>query len=354
MKEKIYYEQYSNRTLVIDSLLGLIDWEIGEKSLPQLQIKELQNLIEDMGQSFLKVLAQDILISFIEPYSKVLIKEINEQSFLFVLNRNIGEIKHQIISEDFESLRRYGGLLITLLDKKEKKIIFMMPNLKKYEKTSKYARNNIIKSTGINSSRNSDSNATNNEEYVEATLSLPKSMFNNNPEVLELVMKNNNMLTELSREMNSKLNYLNNSINNLLEHNQMKLVISEKDNMIEELNFQLEKLIRDRRMMNNERKKAELIALTQIKSELKLSAIAIEKQIDLEEITTLKDKFKTLLGEVLDSVEINSDEKKKIMDNESFNYKLEELSDNFDSKVQSLKDIKSDFIKNNIISPKGD
>ncbi|HFJ9280744.1 hypothetical protein AT278_04745 [Bacillus cereus] len=354
MKEKIYYEQSSDRTLVLDSLVGFVDWEIGEKSFPQLQIKDLQKLIEDKGQSFLKALPQDILISTIERYSKLSIKENNGQSFLFMLNRNIGEIKNQILHEDFDSLHRYGGLIITLLDEKEKKIIFMMPNVKKYEKTSKNVRSNIIKSNVISSSRNSYSNATNNEEYIEAKISLPKNMFNNNPEVLELAMKNNDMLIELSRDMNSKLNYLNNSINNLLEDNQMKLVMSEKDNMIEELNFQLEKLIRDRKIMDNERKKAELIALNQIKSELKLSAIAIEKQIDLEETTTLKDKFKALLGEVLDSVEINLEEKKRIMDNEDFNYKLEALSDNFDSKVQSLKDIKSDFIKNNIISPKGD
>lgn len=255
MKEKIYYEQSSDRTLVLDSLVGFVDWEIGEKSFPQLQIKDLQKLIEDKGQSFLKALPQDILISTIERYSKLSIKENNGQSFLFMLNRNIGEIKNQILHEDFDSLHRYGGLIITLLDEKEKKIIFMMPNVKKYEKTSKNVRSNIIKSNVISSSRNSYSNATNNEEYIEAKISLPKNMFNNNPEVLELAMKNNDMLIELSRDMNSKLNYLNNSINNLLEDNQMKLVMSEKDNMIEELNFQLEKLIRDRKIMDNERKK---------------------------------------------------------------------------------------------------
>lgn len=358
MKEKLYYKEVNDKTLVLDSVTGLIGWEDGSDFL-QVQMRNLQRLILNKEDNFLRAASNEIVILEVTPYSKLTLKVINGKSYLVSLNKTLGLLKCDLQDKELENLNRNGGLIIVLLESTEKNIVFIIPNLKKYEKNTISLGRNIFKGNENNHYFN-NYNISNNsvlddeEDYIETNLKLPKKLFNSNQEVLELLNKNHLLMREHYYELNSKLTHLNNTVKSLSDNSEKDYIIKKQELNIKDLNYQLEKLIHDRRQLENERKKAELIALNQFKADLKMSTLAIEKQVDLDDSYSLHSKLQSLVTDILDFLEVPQEAKNKVMESKSINAKITDISDNFDSKVQSLMDIRDEFVLNNIIKPKGD
>jgi hypothetical protein len=357
VKEKIYFEQVTGKYLILETKTGQLNWEVGGENLPKLQIKTLQALLDKNGNNFLVSLCDDIKILVVEPYSKLIQKEVDGHIHIFHINSSLGLLSYEVMNKEFENLNRYGGILICTVIEETNKFVFIMPNMRKFEKKNGTVSQNVVK--GNQSSQNPPSNTqgftiTKSEDYIEATVKLPKSLINNNKEeMLELLNKNNAQLKDFYYDMNQKLNYMNNAIKRLVENNEYEYKIKEQEHYIADLNFQLDKLIHDRRLLENERKKAELIAINQLKADLKLSILAIEKHVDIDDVESSKTTIRNLIIEAFTLMEIDNNSIQTVFDNESFNNKFESIADNIDSKIESLIDIRNEFVSKNIINLKG-
>ncbi|WP_411738431.1 hypothetical protein [Peribacillus sp. S4] len=363
--------QEINKTLVLDTYTGAIRWQ-EKKSHPQLEIKHLQNLLAKKNDGFLTSSSEDINILIIEPYSSIVLREVGGIEYLYKSNNNLGELKYKFTSsytrdKELDMLKRFGGLIITFVEKDikdiNKKVIFIMSNVRVYEKKSTFPINNIVKEEENFQYINSNSNITiqnsgvhNSEEYIETNIKLPKGLFHHieNQELLNAINKNNHLINDMYREFNNKLLFINKSLNRNDENEKNIQIIDKQKETIKELNDDIEKLIHDREILDNERIKAVLIAKNQLKKDLRLSKISLQKHIDLDEIIPLKESIFSIFDDVLTELNIDEETIKRIHKNENLNNKVEILSDNFDSKVQSLLDIREDFIKYNIIESKGE
>jgi len=350
LKERVYFEKRIDKTLVLDIETGKLGWHDGYFNAPLLDIRKLQSLIEKRGEYFLLPDNEDIKIIYIEPYAKLKQKLIRENIFIYSLQEKLGEVKFPLKVSDFEAINRFGGLFISVVVGNETDLVYIMPNIKRYEKnTSNNIGGNIVKANGQNINYTNLSNKI-DDEYIEAKIKVPKDIFkfNNHQDLMEMIGKNNELIKEFYYEINNKLNYLNNNLFNQKDNNIRQLEIE-----IVELNEQIGRLIQDRKILENEKGKAELIAFNNLKADLKMSILAIEKHMDLEDAIPSKIKIEKILIEVLKSIDVNQKEINKILKEENLKNKIESLADDYDSKFQSLLDIKNEFILNKIINSKG-
>ncbi|MCM3226323.1 hypothetical protein [Terribacillus saccharophilus] len=350
MYEKMYYDVTKDKTLLFNTTTGKLDWEKGKVDLLQLRLKTLQNLIDLHGVSFLKPIPSDIKIISVQPY-KVSKKEVEGQQYLALSSSNNLLKKNDLRARDLDELVRNGGVLVTSINESPNQVYFLMPHIRKYEKNSSSAGRYLNRESDNYFNNNKSTNS--NEEYIEATIRLPRNIAGNNQDIIEQILKSQTLMREYFLDMSQKLNYINNSVQTVVDDTKYEKFYKEQKNESLNLHAQVEKLIQDRKILEGEKKKAELIALNQIKQDLKMSVLAVEKQIDLEDKISSEKRIISVIIQVLKSLDSEEETINNILENEEIADMIGELSDNFDSKIQSLIDIKEDFIKNNIIKNKG-
>ncbi|RNB87211.1 hypothetical protein EDM56_16165 [Brevibacillus fluminis] len=371
MKKVIYYDEFNRRYLVIDTVSGSLNWlEESDQSLANLNLKSAQELYENISIRFMQSKPSDIKIEKFEPNNNVTRKTFNGRSLLKIGNKNIGQIINDIYAKEIDNFNKQGGIILTSYINQIQKVLFLMPYPKKFEKNSEASRKTLIQEPDFdensekksfeiltseqnNKSKQGEYINSNGNDFIETIVKLPKTLFNekqNDERIFEMLTKNNKYLIEVHQDLSNKMSYLNSIIKSSVEfQNNKDDYIKNLENQIQKLNIQIELLISDRKLLEQEKEKAELIAFNNFKAKLKMSRVAIEKQIDLDENFSTKDKLFSLIKTLAYHTLHNDEDIKKLLENEDFFSEWIDFSNNIDSKLQSLLDIKSDFKSINLI-----
>lgn len=362
MKKIVYFDQIRNRYLLIDDQTTMLYWTTNlEENLSKLDILLAQNLYVKMIDNFMSNKPSDIKIEKYNSNNKLYKKENENISTLQIGRKVIGNLTEIHLKEkDIEAFNKQGGIILTAYINNINTILFFMPFPRNNEKKVDMLRNSIVHQESlsikypINTVNESNKLSHKDNDFLEATIKLPKNVFENeiinNSEIIELLKRNEKNTQLFYQDLSNKLSYLNTNFKNSLDQEK------EKDNHINNLERELIKLrkeikmlIDDRILLEKEKEKAELVVLNKIKNDLKTSKLAIDKQIDLEESSDFRKKLLPLVKKIAYYALDNDEDIQRLLRNENILEECFTISDNIDSKMQSLLDIKRNFKSINII-----
>jgi hypothetical protein len=319
MKFLIFSED--NNYLVFDSLERDLYWSKNKPSIDA-DRKTLQSLLNNkMKLQF----PSNIQIKNLNP-DQITVFE-NKLKFKTLM---LGEISTEIKKYEIENLKKNGGAVLIYFSEINDQVIKVIPNYISSVKSDIRNTNNVNNG---------------NSDYIEAVVKIPKISHIDN-ETLGRMMDSNIQIYKKVTDINLKLDYLQNYTNNLLNHKEFE---REKDQLLSRIN-QLEKnnemLIRERALFEREIKNAEQTALIRIKDELNSSIAAINRIVDLDDYD-----FKAQFYELVEQIQTlngNSKNNKKTKKVEKSS-DVVDFIDNLEAKIQSLKEIKKEFVKLNLL-----
>lgn len=257
-------------------------------------------------------------------------------SIIKLQSKILGELSPDIKSLEIENLKKNGGYIIIHTDNL-KKIIKVIPNYNSSVKVEDRNNNNNLYNSYFN-------NENINTEYIEAIVKIPK-VSNIDNETLGRIMESNIQIYKKVNDISTKLASIENFTDNIFDNR-----LKENDQLLMKIN-QLEKnndmLIRERALFEKDIKNAEQTAYIKIRDELKGSITAINRIVDLDDYD-FKKCFQTVIEQMYETQGFNKNNSKKkiIRDN---NAELLDFTENIEAKIQSLKEIKKEFIKLNLL-----
>jgi hypothetical protein len=327
MKFLIYGKGKSN--LIYDDVYSQIKWE-EVKPKQEADRLVLQKIFNDFSQNNL-LIQEGLELLLINAAQDIAMFE----GLLKIDGEFIGVINPDIKKNEFSSLKRNGGLTILALDNNEiVKIIPSYPN--SLNKSDWRHENNIIS--------NNKSNIEN--DYIEATIKLPRNIIeSNDSETIRRILDSNIQMYRQLNILNNKIDKLNEEMYSKKQNEDLYMAYKNK---IEILTVEIDMLRKERLYLEKEISIAESTALNTLKSNLKQSTAAIERHIDLEGFPATKLRITEMIFNLLKDV-YSPKQIEELLMKEDVVKELDDFSDNVDAKIQSLNEIKREFISQKII-----
>lgn len=248
----------------------------------------------------------------------------------------IGELSPDIKTFEIESLIKNGGHIIIQTTDIKKNIIKVIPS---YNSTNFDDRSSYNNKSLYNNYFNIENN---NTEYIEAIVKIPK-VSNLDTDTLGRIMESNIQIYKKVNDISTKLasieNFTENAMDNRIDENNQLL------NRINQLEKNNEMLVRERALFEKEIKNAQQSAYIKIKDELKGSIAAITRIVDLDDYD-----FKKYFEEIIEQNYNKNNNKKRVKSDINIeNTGLLDFTENIEAKIQSLKEIKKEFMKVNLL-----
>lgn len=371
----IYVDEANDRIIKYDSNSKNIFWSKHKQGINisnEIQT-ELNNLLLE------KVISKekDIEIISLHTNNNVTRKKDKEAYFLYNGNDVIGLLDIQMSPKKVKDIKMNGCIFIIYADQSIKRIIFFV--IKECNKMAKDYNNNR---DWISKSSNKDKKNEINDEhlvqesfvksehnietqdnesilkYCEATIKIPIVEYSANDDKIDKILKiaeqlnnkiniiNENMIKTDSKDslesnFNNK-NFYNNLVNENIElKKRNNSLIRERNELLETSNS----LVNERKFLTNEIQKSRLYAINEMAKELKPATVYIESQFDLD---LQRDIFSEIIEIINRSVGENL--KEGIVENLEVINEIKEFSNNIESKIQALREIRDLFKKVNIMS----
>ncbi|EMN7731560.1 hypothetical protein WB980_004972 [Bacillus cereus] len=321
--------------LVYDDVYSLIRWE-EIKPKQEADRLVLQKIYNDFLQNNI-IVPEDLELLLISAAQDISVFE----GLLKIDGEIIGVINLDIKKSEFNSLKKNGGLIILIHDKKE--VVKIIPSYPNSLNTSDWRlENNIIS----NNRKNIES------DYIEATIKLPRNIIDSNDsETIKRILDSNIQMYRQLNSLNSRIDRLSEDMYSKKQNEDLFMAYK---NRIENLTVEIDMLRKERVYLEKEISIAESTALNTLKSNLKHSKAAIERHIDLKEFPATKSRIIDIIINLFKDV-YSPKEIEDLLMKEDRVKELEDFSDNVDAKIQSLNEIKSEFISQKIIkSSKGE
>lgn len=295
--------------LIYDDLLKIIKWEKND-DYAYSRFPPLEKLYRGLLTGDIVIDKKNLDFLEINNSKKIDIKNIT----LFMNKEILGEFEY-IDEKTFQTLIIFGGIILRT---NTNKIIFTIVN---NFKSNAVKVTNSVRSSIVNKTLFEEENKQVND-YYEATIKIPKIV--DGKEVNEKI----NRIFDSNKEIYKKII----EIDRKIENNNQNMSTFNKEN--ETLKIQIENLLMERNILKEEIENANLIAKNIFIKELDTSKIAIMRHPDLDKTISIKEEITKILN---------------MPESEERNNLLVQLSDNIDSKIDSLKEIKKNFEDNNII-----
>ncbi|MGE7683906.1 hypothetical protein [Peribacillus simplex] len=274
--------------------------------------------------------SNEVLLSLITPIQDIFVRD----NILNIDGNIIGYISPEIKKADIKNLEKNGGLAIISI--KHNEVVRLIPNYNNSMRIDTKKESNLI-----NNFRNN-----NDDEYIETTIRIPKKIVeSNDSETIKRIFDSNIQIYRLISNLSNQIEKINDE---LYFYKQNEERNSYNKNKLENLMSEIEMLRKERLYLEKEINQAEITALNKLKTELKQSQIAIERHIDLENFPTVKSKLVNLITNLLKE-NYSENEIEKLFSNEDKFKEIQDFSENIDAKIQSLREIKKDFISHKII-----
>ncbi|HDR6217361.1 hypothetical protein ACTFRD_27680 [Bacillus cereus group sp. MYBK249-1] len=330
MKYLIYTRETNN--LIYDDTNKVIEWSDIKPNKDADRIV-LQKILNDYINNNLEF-SNDVHLSLISPIQNISVRD----NMLNIDENFLGYISPEIKKIDIKNLEKNGGLMI--ISNKHKEIVRLIPNYNNSLRKDTKKETNLL-----NNFRDDSSN-----DYIETIIKIPKKIVEtNDSEMIKRIFDSNIQIYRQVSNLSNHIEKINYELNFLKQNEERNYYYKHK---IENLMSEIEILRKERSYLAKEISQAEHTSLNKLKTDLKQSQIAIERHIDLDNFPNVKSKLINLMTDLLKG-NYPEEEIEKLFSNEDKLQELEDFSDNIDAKIQSLKEIKKDFISHKIIKTIG-
>ncbi|MGG3927688.1 hypothetical protein ABET51_17120 [Metabacillus fastidiosus] len=324
MKYLIYSKL--KRNLIYDQLNYLIKWS-DIKPDQEADRLVLQNILKDYIHNLVES-SNDIQLLFVNPIQDIIFMDTK----LYIDEIFVGYLSSNIKKVETRNIEKNGGLVILSLEDRE--VLKLIPNY-----------NNSLR-VDIKNDNNLTINKQSDTDYIETTIKIPKRLIESNEsETIKRILDSNIQIYRQVSKLSDNVERINDELLFRKRDTEEIKIYKEKN---ENLMLEIEMLRRERHYLEKEIEQSEIKALNKLKNGLKQSQIAIERHIDLEDFPVVKQRIKDIILNLFKD-DFPIQEIEKILSNEDKLKELDDFSDNIDAKIQSLKEIRGEFIHHKII-----
>lgn len=296
----------------------------------------------------------DIEIHKVRQSNFLRVTDEKSKKYLVIGKKQIGEI---LRVDDLEQVKANGGAIISQLINAEKRIISIISASKNVQPVSKAPINKNNEGSNLFPDIPLDKPS---QEYFEGVIRIPKSLVY--PEDLA------KRLLDADVQLYRKLSELSSKVDRVVEHTERtkyqenqniqrlheERKVYELSRMIDDLQKQNQSLLSERQYLNNLIAESKMIAFNKLKDELKFSKVALSRNVDLDQISSVKNQITSILTDILKNSSMTETQIEELLNSDNTVAIIREFSDNIDSKIQSLKEIKKEFIDLSILETGGD
>ncbi|KKM12196.1 hypothetical protein SY88_04970 [Clostridiales bacterium PH28_bin88] len=337
MKYLLYCDSVTNSYLNYDEETKSLLWEKSNEGKPT-NYKVTRSLIADARDNLLHR-PNDIEVIHLPENNWLRVQRNGQENILTNGRMVFGELITDEIKKDLNILRTNGGVLIVRLLNTTRRIVFYATNNTSTKKTDK-GRQAIYQEANI-------FEPVDNNDYYEAVVRIPKKISTENNDLIRRVFDLDTAIFKKVQELSLKVDIIKQSMNDFSDGKG-----SDKAK-IESLIKQNESLLRDRAYLEREIHESEMIALNKIKQSLRFSKAAINRHVDLDGFPGTKLLLLEILKDLLKKLHKPDNDINELLGDKFSESRINEFCDNIDSKIQSLQEIKKEFITLNIINRTG-
>ncbi|MBX4150749.1 hypothetical protein [Paenibacillus lautus] len=370
MLKEIFNDDSQNRALVFNTDDSRLFWQkYNNEDIDLLEVRFLQQFFDKKNNDVELKVPEDVRIVKCNPNGKYIKKNINSKvAYLYESAKEIGLMFISVSNKEIDTLNKNGGIVILAKIDNLFNVVFIMPYMKVMEKI---VRNNSISKSIYHSITNNNENheqqmlftdderakilndrkevlRKQEENFYEATIRIPKDI--NAYEMDRLVQTNHkilNLVQELYVDTKNKLNYNSHQINQLIEENRF---YKNQEETIKRLEYELNRshktidnLHNEKNILQMENEKSVQVAFNRLKSKLDRSKTAIERNIDLNDDSNIYKSIDEIIQSIFSKAGVTNARKKEIANDKDIQSLIQNVCDNFTTKVQSLLDIKSNL-----------
>lgn len=353
----LYHDKINKKYLVYDSFTQMVSWEDFCTNIePESNVINsfLMRIDEVIGNS----LPKDVEIHKVRSNNFLRIIDQNDKKFLIIGKKEIGEISSE---KDIEQVKLNGGVIISYIFNSGKKVISILTNKSGIQSGNKMVNKKIQVNQGLFSEYPTENQV---ESYYEGIIKIPKVLFQSDELSKRLIDADVQIYRKIS-EVNSKIDRIIEYTErtrfveqlSITQKNQEERKINELQKTLEDLYNQNQSLLSERQYLQKQIEDSRTYALNKLKSLLKFSAVAVSRHVDLnQEGISTQDILKKLLQEIVNnsSVPLTENQINDLVNDEKTSSILREFSDSIDAKIQSLKEIKKEFLTLNILETGGE
>ncbi|MGE6664603.1 hypothetical protein [Paenibacillus xylanexedens] len=375
MLKKVFNDDSKNRALLFDTDNSSLLWQSEEYTeIAPLEVTFLQQFFDKRKNNVDLKIPEDVTVVNCKPNGKFNKKNINiKVAYLYESSKELGLLFISTSNKEIDTLNKNGGIIILAKIDNVKNVVFIMPFMKVIEKI---VRNSVVKKSIVNelyepsltflanekgkmANTRKDFIKKQDEEFYEAIIRIPKNT--NSDDMDKLIQSNNrifSMLQDMYEDTKNRLSQSAYQISILIEENRyyknQEDIIKRLEQELTKCHKTIDNLHNEKNILAMDNELSVQIAFNKLKSKLNHSITAIERNIDLNDEINIHGSFEEITKKIIKGMESKQGKSNEILNDKEIQSMIQNISDNFATKIQSLLDIKSNLEELEILDKRTD